>query len=121
MANFKVVVLLLSAGLFWAVLSDAAKAQVRRYTPPAGSPLPAELDYFRRDVGVMDPFNTFVAPRRQLRNQLNAMSAREAANFQSAQQEITSIREAVAAPTGVSAGFMNYSHYYSRSPGSRRR
>jgi hypothetical protein len=97
------------------MLASAASAQIPRYRPPGGSPLPPALDYFRRDVGILDPYNTFVAPRRQLMNQLQALSAREQYDFQAAQSQISSIRQSVAAPTGVGAGYMNYSHYYPNS------
>jgi hypothetical protein len=111
-----------SAGiLLAAACSSSAFGQVPRYTPPGGSPLPAALDYFRRDVGVLDPYNTFVAPRRQLNNQLQAITARQQAGFRAAEAQISALRESSAAPTGVGAGFMNYSHYYSINPVGRSR
>lgn len=119
MVRWIFIFVLFVTGAIWGV-SDAT-AQVRRYTPPGGNPLPAALDYFRQDVGVLDPYNTFVAPRKQLRNQLEVMAAREYDDFRSVQSENSLLRRSAASPTGTSAGFMNYSHYYSRTPVGRRR
>ena len=88
-----------------------------RYVPPAGRTLPNELNYFRRDVGVLDQYNGFVAPMRQLDFQLRTMQNQQRADFQTNRQAINQIRTSQPAPTGVGATFMNYSHYY---PGSRR-
>ena len=101
--------------------SSTASAQISRYRPPGGSPIPAALDYFRRDVGVLDPYNTFVAPRRQLYSQLQTLNQQEQADFQAAQSQISSVRQSAAAPTGVGARFMNYSHYYPSAQASRPR
>jgi len=96
-----------------------------RYRPPAGSTLPRQLDYFRADVGVLDPYNTFVAPRRQLDRTLQQMQTQERTDVQRAQQAMSQIRQSTAAPTGTGATFMNYSHYYGstntpvRASGSR--
>jgi hypothetical protein len=103
----------------WLALAGNAVAQVPRYVPPGGSPLPSQLEYFRRDVGALDPYNSFVAPRRQLNSQLQGMAAREAADFRNTQAAISSVRQSAASPTGVSAGFMNYSHYYTRGAATR--
>ena len=40
--------------------------------------------------------------------------------FRAAERAISQIRSSQAAPTGVSAGFMNYSHYYRLPSGPRR-
>lgn len=101
--------------MLFAVMALAASevhAQLPRYTPPAGNPLPNALNYFRRDVGVLDPYNAFVQPTRQLNAQLQQMQAVEQANFQANQRAILEIRASQASPTGVGASFMNYSHYY---------
>ena len=86
--------------------------------PPAGRTLPEELNYFRRDVGVLDQYNGFVAPLRQLDYQLQTMQDQQRNDFQAAQRAISQIRTSQAAPTGVGSGFMNYSHYY-RLPSRR--
>ena len=102
-------------GLF----TNSALAQYPRYVPPAGRTLPNELNYFRQDVGVLDQYNQFIAPLRRLDNQLLTMQNQTQGDFQSAQRQISQIRTSQAAPTGVGAGFMNYSHYY-RLPGYQR-
>ena len=93
-------------------------SRVPRYRPPAGATMPRALDYFRQDVGALDPYNTFVAPRRQLDRNLQALQQQEDYNTRRSQQEISQInsqiRQSTAAPTGTGATFMNYSHYYSR-------
>lgn len=106
---------LVSGCLLLALMSSStAYGQIRRYRPPAGSPLPTQLDYFRQDVGVLDPYNTFVAPHRRLNQNLQALQAQEDFNTRRTQAEISQIRESAVAPTGTGATFMNYSHYYSR-------
>jgi hypothetical protein len=94
------------------LLSSQALGQYPRYVPPAGRTLPNELNYFRRDVGLLDQYNGFVAPIRQLDSQLRNMQNQQRTDFQSAERAISQIRTSQAAPTGVGAGFMNYSHYY---------
>lgn len=112
----------ISAGMVLALaMSSSALGQVPRYRPPGGPTMPRALDYFRRDVGVLDPYNTFVAPRRQLDRNLQTLQAREEYNTQRVEKELSQIRKSTAAPTGTGATFMNYSHYYSsRTPGPRR-
>jgi hypothetical protein len=90
----------------------SAEAQYQRYVPPGGAVLPNQLNYFRQDVGLLDPYNAFVAPTRRLSNQLQAMTNETRGDFSRAQREIDMLRSSPAAPTGVSAGFMNYSHYF---------
>lgn len=89
-----------------------------RYRPPAGSPLPRQLDYFRADVGVLDPYNTFVAPRKRLDQNLRQLASQQYADEQRTQQSLSMIRQAGVAPTGTGATFMNYSHYYGMGGGS---
>src|SRR5262245_16775041 len=101
-------------------LAGEASAQYPRYVPPAGRTLPDDLHYFRRDVGLLDQYNGFVAPLRQLDYQLRTMQNQQRADFQASERAISQIRTSRAAPTGVAAGFMNYSHYY-RPPAQIRR
>jgi hypothetical protein len=105
-------------GTLW---TATASAQIPRYTPPAGGTLPSQLNFFRFDVGVLDNYNGIVAPARNLNNQLQNMTAREQSDFRSTQREISQVRSSEAAPTGVGAGFMNYSHYYRLSTGGAAR
>lgn len=99
--------------------SSSAFAQFPRYTPPGGPTMPRALDYFRRDVGVLDPYNTFIAPGRQMESNFRELQAREAYNTRQLQQEITQLRRSTAAPTGTGGTFMNYSHYYPNRTGPR--
>jgi hypothetical protein len=102
------------------VVGGSASAQVPRYVPPAGRTLPNELNYFRLDTGVLDQYNGFIAPLRQLDSQLRTMQNQQVADYQSTQKAISQIRTSNASPTGVGAGYMNYSHYYRlQSPGRR--
>lgn len=101
------------------ILASSAAAQVPRYSPPIGRTLPNELNYFNLNTTVLDQYNGIVNPVRQLDNQLRNMQNETRADFQSAQRAISQIKTSNAAPTGVGAGFMNYSHYYrlqGRSP-----
>ena len=92
----------------------------RRYTPPAGPVLPNALNYFRRDVGVLDPYNGFVQPSRQLDQQLSAITQQQRAESRRMEQEVGQIRQSLAAPTGVGAGFMNHGRYFQIPRGQRR-
>jgi hypothetical protein len=95
-------------------LFETAEAQIR-YRPPAGPVLPNQLNYFRRDVGLTDPYNAFVQPQRTLEAQLQQMNLQQQADYQAAQrdlQKLQDVRQSMAAPTGVGGGFLNYSHYY---------
>jgi hypothetical protein len=96
----------------------SAAAQSPRYVPPGGAVLPSQLNYFRQDVGLLDPYNAFVAPTRRLSNQLQAMTNETRTDFSSTQRELDMLRSSPAAPTGVAAGFMNYSHYFSMRGGA---
>jgi hypothetical protein len=93
-------------------------AAQQRYVPPGGAVLPNQLNYFRQDVGLLDPYNAFVAPTRRLSNQLQAMTNETRGDFGMTQREIDMLRSSPAAPTGVAAGFMNYSHYYAGRGGA---
>jgi hypothetical protein len=96
----------------WVLVALPLHAQSPRYTPPAGDPLPNALNYFRRDVGVLDPYNAFVEPRRQLDRRIQRMEFEQEASDRRQQSAINQVRRPAAAPTGSGATFMNYSHYY---------
>jgi hypothetical protein len=109
--------LLASVVIIAAVSSSTASAQ---YIPPGGPTLPAELEYFRPQQGVLDNYNQFVAPRYQLANQLRTLDQQQRTSFRALEQKIqdsNQIRESRAAITGTAAGFMNYSHYYGQRGG----
>jgi hypothetical protein len=95
-----------------ALCGQQAAAQFPRYQPPGGPVLPRELDYFRQDTGVLDNYNAFIAPRRQLDQTLKSMQAKQQTDARDAQRSIALLKESVVAPTGTGASYMNYSHYY---------
>jgi hypothetical protein len=98
------------------LVPTTATAQVpMRYYSPSGPTLPSQLNYFRRDVGLLDQFNTFVAPRQRLDFQFQQALEQQAADYRSTQRQLEQIKEirpSEAAPTGVGATYMNYMHYY---------
>src|SRR2546429_5779044 len=100
------------AGVFAA--NESAVAQTPRYMSPAGSPIPNALNYFRFDglTPLLDSYRGVVVPQQNLGYQLQSMTAREQADYRTTQRTLQDIRESEAAPTGVGATFMNYSHYY---------
>jgi len=93
----------------------AAQTPYRTYAPPSGPTLPAQLEYFRPQSGVLDNYNQFVAPRENLANQLRSITQQQNRDFQSFQEQFKDsdrIRESAAAATGTAASFMNVSHYF---------
>lgn len=105
-----------------ALLSSPAAGQYpNRYSPPGGRTLPNALNYFRRDVGILDPYNSFVQPTRQLSQTLDAMAQQERANYLRSQQEIGEVRKSLAAPTGNNATYMNHGQYFNINRGQGRR
>lgn len=73
-----------------------------RYRPsrPTFSPY---LDYFRQDVGALDPYNTFLSPNRALQDRIGGLE-NQFGNFARATQS--------AAPASGRSHFSSYSHYY---------
>lgn len=103
-----------AVALALALVAEQAEAQIR-YRSPAGPTLPSQLNYFRRDVGLLDQYNTFVQPQRQLEAQLRQMTQQQLDDYQATQrrlEQLKEIRPSEAAPTGVGGVFLNYSHYY---------
>ncbi len=106
------------------VAASTASAQgPARYYSPSGPTLPSQLNYFRRDVGLLDQYNTFVQPRQQLDFQFQQLQAQQAADFRATQrkfEQLKEVRPSDAAPTGVGATYMNYLHYYRLPAGQSR-
>lgn len=94
--------------------ADQAAGQVPRYLPPAGGPLPSQLNYFRFDglTPLLGNYNGIVAPLQTYDYQLQQMRQEQRLAMRSVEREFAQIRQSQAAPTGVGATFMNYSHYY---------
>ncbi|MCA9177274.1 MAG: hypothetical protein KDB14_22450 [Planctomycetales bacterium] len=94
------------------------------YRSPYGPTLPAELNYFRRDVGVLNNYQTFVRPQRELAATLRGLqvsSQRQQLQLQGQQQQLQGItNQLTPGPTGSHATFQNYSHYYSSGRAGRR-
>ena len=103
------------------ICAQAAGQYPNRYSPPGGRTLPNALNYFRRDVGVLDQYNSFVQPTRQLQDQLNYMSHQEHSDYQRTQREIGQVRSSLAAPTGTNATYMNHGQYFNINRGQGRR
>jgi hypothetical protein len=100
--------------VFWAT-NSRAQVPYRTYSPPAGPTLPYQLDYFRPQLGALDQYNQFIAPREDLANQMGRIAQRQNIDFSTVQNQLKEsdrIRESQAAPTGTAAGFMNFSHYF---------
>ncbi len=121
----RLILAILAAGI--SILASLAEIHAQgpaRYYPPAGPTLPSQLNYFRRDVGILDQYNAFVQPRQQLDYQFQQLAAQQQANYRSTQrqfEQMQQIRNSEAAPTGVGASFMNYMHYYQMPAGGGRR
>ena len=101
-----------------ATFASSLVAQGPRYQPrtPTFSPY---LDYFRRDVGALDVYNSIVRPNRELRSTLSRQQSTLLQGRQRIEQLQTQVDSGVS-PTGVGSRFMDYSHYYSKRPAGRR-
>lgn len=95
-------------------------AQQPRYVPPMGGVAPSALNLFRFDSRSPRNYDGTVLQMENQGYQLQNLAVRQQADYRATQQSITELRNVQAAPTGVGAGFMNYSHYYPmRSGGAR--
>jgi len=103
-----------------ALLVGEVQGQQPRYMPPMGGTPPSALNLFRFDSRALRNYDNVVLQTQQNQYQLQNLSARQQANFSATQNALSQMREAEAAPTGVGAGFMNYSHYYPLRPGGAR-
>jgi hypothetical protein len=103
-----------------ALVAWDAQGQQPRYAPPMGGTPPSALNLFRFDSRSPRNYDNAVLQMQQTQNQLQNLSVRQQTDFRATQQSISQLREAEAAPTGVGAGFMNYSHYYRLRPGGTR-
>jgi hypothetical protein len=101
-------------------LAAAPSAAQGYYTPPGGSPFSPYLELYRPNPGLLNQYYQFMIPRVQLRETLNQQQASlNALNTQirSVQTQLRPQPAPVIGPTGVGAGYMSYSHFYSGSPG----
>lgn len=92
----------------------AQRPQQTRYSSPYGPTLPLQLNYFRNDVGVLDPYNTFVNPSSQLQHRLRSIENQQIYDEKATQSAFKKLmsKPAQASQTGKGATFMNYSHYF---------
>lgn len=95
-----------------AVSVNSANAQGARYRPhtPKFSPY---LDYFKRDRGALDVYNSIVRPNQEIRSEF----ARQRRGLTEQRGQIEQLQQqnrgrGDLAPTGVGARFMDFSHFY---------
>ncbi len=117
---------LLGVALVWSARPGVAQPPVRRRYVPRRPTMSPYLDYFRRDTGLLDPYNlfrkrnvrvnqAFEQQRRQLQYQQYQLDQTRF-QFQQVQQAQRQMRASGATPTGHGSTFMNYSHYFGGSP-----
>ncbi len=119
MFRFTFALTLLVAACVVAIPADQTHAQKpmkysQRYSPrrPTLSPY---LNYFRRDSGLLDNYNAFVAPRQRLQSRLQTQEAviyQQQQQLRQVQNSVSRYRQAGAGITGTHSTFMNYSHYF---------
>lgn len=107
----------------FSVLASVAAAQtpLRRYQPPAGPVITPYLNYYRADLSTLpSPYESFVVPQQRLQRNLYDLARSQQADYRKIESEIKQVRTSTAAPTGVGASFLNYSHYYQSPQGMGR-
>jgi hypothetical protein len=91
-----------------------AQSPAARYPTPTLSPW---FDLYQKHAGPIDNYNMFVRPEVQLRNTLRTQQADiqfQATAVTNQAQQISQMEEnrRGVAPTGTTAGFMNYGRYF---------
>jgi hypothetical protein len=95
---------------------------LRRYMPPAGPTITPYLNYYRADLSTLpSSYQSFIVPQEQAQRNLYELSRNQQADFRKIEGQIKEVRASSAAPTGVGATFLNYSHYYRLPQGGTRR
>jgi hypothetical protein len=113
-------VLVAAAFLSLLACSDCWAQGGYRPARPTFSPY---LNYFRGDVGALDPYNANVAPAMRLRREMDRQNQSIqylGGELARAQARASSAQDKEMAPTGTGAVYMNLSHFY-RMPAPRRR
>lgn len=114
----------LASSLFILILgvwfAAPANAQQPRYVPPMGAVAPSALNLFRFDSRSARNLDGIALQTQTQGYQLQNLATRQQADFRATQQSIAQLRAVEASPTGVGAGFMNYSHYYPMNSGGVR-
>jgi len=108
--------LLLIAGICLVALSlTVSQSYAQRGYQPAYPTFSPAFNYLRSDTGVLNRYYGLVQPRRQIestRNRMRDASQQQQAAINSLQGEISQMRQALATPSGKSASFMNFSHFF---------
>ncbi len=93
--------------------ADAQRPWPYRPGRPTISPY---MNLYRANPGPVDNYHLYVRPQQQLLNTLQWQDQalqQQGAHLQSLRQEVSGFgQRRIATPTGIGAGFMNYSHYY---------
>lgn len=97
----------------WQSFAEAQQGNV--YRPPGGSPFSPYLNLFRRDTGLLNQYYNYIVPQRRLeatlQQQYQAIQGLQT-QVQGVRGQLQQVPTAPIGPTGVGAGYMNYSHYY---------
>jgi len=92
-----------------------APRRPRRYEP-ATPTLSPYLNYFRADRGPISNYHTYVRPEEKLRRAFTSQRTelrRQERSLRGLKREVHRVEQfGSAAPTGTSATFFNYSHFY---------
>ena len=116
-------ILILAIAALMLVATNSAQAQRRagsqkyaRGYQPSKPTLSPYLNYFRLNTGVLPNYQQFVRPQIQLQKTLQQQQAQIQSGKRSLQQLDKKMRERLTqptvSPTGHSATFMNFSHYF---------
>ena len=109
---------LLTLAAVGAILCVARPVQAQRPWPyrPSRPTISPYMNLYRANPGPVDNYHLYVRPQQRLLSTLqqqNQALYQQSAGLQALRQEVTGVgRQRIATPTGIGAGFMNYSHYY---------
>ena len=102
-------------------LTAFCQTPIRRYRPPAGPTMTPYLNYYRADLSTLPSnYDSFIVPQQRLQRNLYDLARTQQADFRKVETDIKQTRTSTAAPTGVGASFLNYSHYYQLPQGGSR-
>jgi len=115
-------VLLLFSAVPPLVWGQHPRERPSRYEPAFGPTLSPYLQQNSLSTGVLNNYYNFVRPRVQLRSMFKTQSRQIEQLHQEVRRSrtVSQARSKGITPTGISASFMNFSHYYSISPARRR-
>src|SRR5436190_7184167 len=91
----------------------SGQTPLRRYRPPAGPTMTPYLNHYRADLSTLpSAYDSFIVPQQRLQRSMYDLAKTQQADFRKVETDIKQVRTSTAAPTGVGASFLNYSHYY---------